>query len=112
LAEAALGDEVGRLQAEAGREDAVARRGAAAALDVPQHRDARLEARSALDLPAEALADPALREQPVPELVDLALVLGARELAAFADDDDREVLAPGVPSADLAADLVELHRLL
>src|SRR5262249_16671431 len=52
------------------------------------------------------------REQPVAELVDLALVLRTGKLAAFADDDDREVLAARVASPDLGADLVEVDRLL
>ena len=103
-------DEVRRLEAEARREDAVARGGGAAALDVPEHGHARLVPGPALDLLAEPLADAALREQPVPELVDLALVLGARQLAALADDDDREVLAARVPPLDLVAHLVEVDR--
>ena len=93
LAELACLDEVGRLEPEARREDAVVRGRRAAALHVPEHGHARLEAGAALDLVAELLADAALGEQLVAELVDLALVLGARQLAAFADDDDREVLA-------------------
>ncbi len=42
------------LSAEAGREHAVARRRGAAALDVPEHGDARLEAGALLDLRAES----------------------------------------------------------
>src|SRR5207237_6319105 len=76
----------------------------AAALHGAEHGDTRLEAGAVLDLVAEALADAALREQLVAELVDLALVLGARQLAAFADDDDREVLATAVAAVDLVAD--------
>src|SRR5205814_121860 len=76
LAEVACLDEVRRLQAEPRREDPVAGGGRAAALDVPEDGDARLEPGPARDLVAEALAYAALREQLVPELVDLALVLG------------------------------------
>src|SRR4051812_34838820 len=92
LSEVAGLDEVGRLQAEARGEDAVARGRGAAALNVAEDGDTRLEAGPALDLVAEALADAALREELVPELVDLSLVLGARQLAPFTDDDDGEVL--------------------
>ena len=84
--------------------------GDAAALDVAEDGHARLEAGRLLDLLAEPVADAALREQLVAELVDLALFLGSRELAALADDDDREVLAARVPAADLARDLVEVDR--
>src|SRR5215212_4910443 len=74
-AELAVLDEVGGLQAEARREDAVAGRGGAAALDVPEDGDARLEPCPLLELAPDCLADAAVREQLVPELVDLALVL-------------------------------------
>ena len=94
-----LVDEIGRLQPEPRREDAVARRRRPAALDVPEHRDARLEPRSLLDLPRERVADAA--EHDVAELVGLArlardeplLARLVRQLVALADDDDREVLA-------------------
>ena len=99
-AEAALVDEVGRLQPVARREHAVARSGGAAALDVAEHGHARLEARPLLDLVRDARADAALGEPHVPELVDLALRLAAAlELVALGDDDDREVLAAVVPAA-------------
>src|SRR3954471_10880570 len=75
-----------------------------------QYGDARLEAGAVLDLLAEPLADTALREQLVAELVDLALVVCARELAAFRDDDDREVLAAPVAATDLLLDLVVIDR--
>ncbi len=58
----ALVDEVGRLQSEARREHAVARGRRAAALDVAEHGDARLEAGSLLDLARpSAVADAAER---------------------------------------------------
>src|SRR4029079_10734886 len=108
LPEVALLDQVCRLQPEARREDPVAGGGGAAALDVTEHGDARLVAGAALDLDAEPLADAALREQLVTELVDLALVLGAGQLAALGNDDDREVLAASVPAADLLLHVVEV----
>ena len=60
-------DEVGRLEAVAGGEDAVARRRRAAALDVAEDGDPRLVARALLDLAGEDVADPA--QAHVPELV-------------------------------------------
>ena len=99
-AEAALVDEVGRLQPVARREHAVARGRGAAALDVAEHGHARLEAGALLDLVGDARADAALGEPHVPELVDLACVLAAAlELVPLRDDDDREVLAAVVPAA-------------
>src|SRR5439155_23231189 len=91
--------EGGRLEAEARCEDAVARGRRAAALDVAEHRDARLEAGALRHLDRERLADAALRQDHVPELVDLAVVRDPRQLRTFADDDDREVLPARVPLA-------------
>ena len=53
-----------------------------------------------LDLAAERLPDSAFRERHVPELVGLPAVREARQLAAFARDDDGEVLAARVSLAD------------
>ena len=66
-AEAALVDELGRLQPVARREHAVARGRRAAALDVAEHGDARLEPGPRLDLLRERVADAA--EHDVAELV-------------------------------------------
>src|SRR5581483_6039653 len=73
---------------------------------------ARLVAGALLDLAAEHVADAALRERDVPELVELALVLDTRQLAALADDHDREVLSARVTLADRLRHLVEVDRLL
>ncbi len=105
LSEVACFDEIGSLEPVARREDAVTRRRRPAALDVTEHRDARLVARPLLDLPAERLAD--ATEPNVSELVGrrrflgdrLSLARGVGQLVAFADDDDREVLAPVVALA-------------
>src|SRR5207248_2765307 len=75
---------------------AIPRRGGAAALHVAEHGDACLEARPLLDLPPERLTDAAPREDHMPELILLAPVREPRQLAAFADDDDGEVLAARV----------------
>ena len=111
-------DEVGRLEAVARREHAVARRRGAAALDVAEHGHARLEAGALLDLARERVADAA--EADVAELVgrarllrDLrALARRVRQLVALADDDDREVLAALVAALDLVARLLDGDRLL
>jgi len=66
--------EIGRLEAEARRQHAVAGRGAAAALDVAEHRDAGLEARPLLDLASERLADAARASAPVGRLSPLSYV--------------------------------------
>src|SRR5579885_3466160 len=108
--ELALRDAVVGLQPEARRANAVARRRGAAALDVPEHRDAGLEAGRPLDLLAQPLADAALRQQTMTELIHLALVLRPGQVAALADDDDREVLSACVPAPDLAADLLDVDR--
>src|SRR5205823_3150736 len=71
-AEAAFVHEVGRLQPVARRKHAVARGRRAAALHVPEHGHARLEAGALLDLVGQLRADAALRESHVPELVDVA----------------------------------------
>ena len=94
-AEVAVGDGVDRLQAEAGGEPAVERRGRAAALDVAEHDGARLLAGALLDLAGEPVADAA--EADVAEGVLLAgdqrhLAAVARD-RALGDDDDRGVLA-------------------
>ena len=91
-------DEVGRLQPEARRQHAVARRRRAAALDVAERRDARLVAGAVLDLLAEHLADAA--QEDVAEEVGRRRLLGdllllarvERELVALAHDDDGERL--------------------
>src|SRR6185437_3680688 len=57
---------------------------------------------------SRGVGDPPLREQLVAELVDLALVLGTGQLTSLAHDDDREVLAAGVPLTDLGDDLVDV----
>src|SRR5205823_8889768 len=87
LPERACVDQVCRLEAEAGGEDPVVGGGGAAALDVTEDGDACLEPGPVLDLLTQPFADATLREQLVAELVDLSLVLGARQLAALADDD-------------------------
>src|SRR5262249_17699987 len=56
------------------------------------------------------LADTALRQDHVSELILLARVLEARQLAALADDDDGEVLAARVPLPDPLRDLLEVDR--
>ena len=104
-AEAPLVDEVGGLEAESRREDAVARCRDPAALDVSEHGDARLEPGSLLDLASQRITDPA--EHDVAELVGLPRLAGdelslarlVRQLVALADDDDREVLPAVVPLA-------------
>src|SRR5205823_5590717 len=100
------------LEAVAGREHAVARSRRTAALHVAEHGDAGLEAGALLDLAAEQLPDAAVCERHVSELVDLAGVFEPWELAALADHDDREVLAPRVPTADAVGDFLEVDRLL
>src|SRR5262245_26621990 len=72
--EPTLVDELGRLHAEARREHAVARGRSAAALDVAEHGDPRLEPRALLDLAGERVADTA--EDDVPELVRRARLGG------------------------------------
>src|SRR5207247_5904479 len=104
--------EAGGLEPQPRREQAVARRRRSATLDAAEHGHARLEAGALLDLAADRLADAPLREELVAELVDLALVLGAVDLAALADDDDREVLPARVPLLDLAADLLHVDGAL
>src|SRR5439155_21534082 len=94
------------------RKHAVAGSGGAAALYVAENGDAGLEAGALLDLATEDLADAAVCKRHVPELVDLARVLEARQLAAFADHDDREVLAARMPAADPVCDLLEVDGLL
>src|SRR5262249_24748024 len=78
----------------------VGRRRAAAALDVAEHRRACLHARARLDLGGDGLADGAVLDAHVAELVDLARVLDPGELAAFARDDYREVLAARTAAPD------------
>src|SRR5262249_57733994 len=93
LAPLARLDQVGRLEAEAQAEDAVARSRRPAALDVAEHGRARLRAGARLDLPRDGLADRAVLDARVAEVVDLAGVREAGQLRALARDDDREVLA-------------------
>src|SRR5439155_23986203 len=85
---------------------------AAAALDVAEHRGARLHLRARLDLLRDRLADRAVLDAHVTEVVDLAFVGYARELGAFARDDHGEVLAARAPALDGRGDVVELHFLL
>ena len=73
-AEPARVDEVRGLEAEPGRQHAVARGRRAAALDVAEHRHARLEAGALLDLAGELAADAA--EDDVAELVGWARLAG------------------------------------
>src|SRR5205823_2751888 len=101
--------------AVAGREDPVARRRRATALDVAEDGDARLVAGPLLDELREPVADAAGREPDVAELVDLVLGTGAAflvQLVALADDHDGEVLAAVVPPAEVVAALVDRDRLL
>src|SRR5205085_11268786 len=93
-------------------EHAVARSRGAAPLDVAEHRDPSLEAGALLDLAGERVADAALGEPYMAELVLLALVGEPLELVALRDDDDREVLAALVAAADVVAGLVDRDRLL
>src|SRR5207237_6024000 len=111
-AELALLDEICGLQPIACREHAVTRRRRAAALDVPEHRHARLVAGALLDLAYERGADASLRQPHVAELVDVTAVAGALELEALRDDDDGEVLAALVPAPDVVARLLDRDRLL
>src|SRR5205823_1214328 len=110
--EAPFVDEVGRLQPVTGREDAVARRRRAAALDVAEDGDARLVTGALLDLSRQPVADAALGQSDVPELVDLALVRQALQLVALADDHDREVLAALVPPPDVRTGFLDRDRML
>ena len=75
-----------------------------------EHGDSRLETRAFLDLAPERLADAALRQDHMPELILLACVFQPGQLAALADDDDGEVLASCVPLPDPLCDLVEVDR--
>ena len=102
--------EVRRLEPEARREHAIARRGGAAALHVAEHGDARLETGALLDLASEHIADAALGEDRVAELIRLAGVGEPGQLAALADDDDGEVLAARVPLPDRLRHLLEIDR--
>src|SRR5262249_17081691 len=104
--------EVGRLQPEARCENAIAGRRRPTTLNVAEHRDPTPEAGPLLHLARECIADAALREPNVPELVLLAFVGEPFELVSLRDDDDREVLAPLVPAADVVAGFVDRDRLL
>ena len=104
--------EVGGLEAEAQSEDAVACGGRAAALDVAEHRRARLHARALLDLLRNRFADGAVLDAHVAELVDLAFVGDAGQLGALARDDHREVLAASLAPLDGSGDRVVVDRLL
>src|SRR6266700_3866736 len=73
---------------------------------VDEHGDARLEAGALLDLPPERIADAPLREDHVPELILLARVGEPGQFAAFADDDDGEVLPACVALPDRLGDLL------
>ena len=111
--------QLGRLQPEPRREEhAIARRRRAAALNVPEDGDTRLEPRSLLDLSRERVADAA--EDEVAELVGCPRVVGdeptlarlVRELVALAHDDDREVLPSLVSLDELLARALDGDRLL
>src|SRR3982074_1074414 len=104
--------ERGRLQAVPGCEHTVARSRRSAALHVSEHGDAGLEAGALLDLSPEQLADAGVGALHVSELIDLPGVFEPGQFAALADHDDREVLAPRVPTADAVGDLFEVDRLL
>src|SRR3954454_15504087 len=74
LPELAVEREVCRLEPEASGQHAISRRGGAAALHVAEHRDARLETGALLDLASERIADAALGEDHVAELIRLSAV--------------------------------------
>ena len=99
------------MDAEAGPQHAVEGGGRAAALDVPEHGDARLVAGLCLDEVRELQPDAA--QAHVAEFVQLlggGRFLGA-ELGAFGDDDDGEVLVLcAVPVLDVLANLVNVDR--
>ena len=86
--------------------------GDAAALDVAEHRRARLHAGARLDLLGHGVADGAVLDPDVAELVDLALVGDAGQLGALAGDDHREVLAARLAALDRGGDVVVDDRLL
>src|SRR5438034_1960184 len=109
--------EVAGLEPVARREDAVARRRRAAALDVPEHGHAGLVAGALLDLGREHVADAA--ETDMTERVGLLLLRHltslpgrVRELVTLGDDDDRKVLAARVAVHDLRAGVLDADRVL
>src|ERR1035438_1041278 len=94
-----------RGQPEPARQHPVKRRRRAAALDVAKHCGPGLITESLLDLPLEALADPA--EPRMPELVDLArhdLHRARLRRRALGDHDDREIAPALVAVTDQPAD--------
>src|SRR5436309_12690534 len=102
VAEAALAHEVQGADAEAGADDAVERGGGAAALDVAQHRDPRLDPEALGDL----LRDPEADAGAAP-LADAGRRLLAGGEGALRDDHDRERAAAPVPAVEHLAHLVE-----
>src|SRR6266545_1926992 len=110
---ARVADEVGREHAVASAEDAIARGGRAAALDVPEHRHAALHLRPRLDLRREERADAA--EPHVTELVQVSrygTVLPALDLRPLRHHDDGGALPARLPGEHILRDLIEIHRAL
>src|SRR5262249_10345690 len=104
--------EIGGLQPEPESEHAVAGSGGAAALDVAEHRGAGLHARAALDGPCDRVADVAVLDADVADVVDLALVRVARPVGALTRDADGAVLPTGAAAVDGGGDRVVVDRLL
>ena len=66
----------------------------------------------ALDLLGDGVADGAVLDTDVAEVVDLALVGDARQLRSLARDDHRELLAARLAPLDRGGDGVVVDRLL
>ena len=111
-AERAVADRADRVHAEPGGQNPVERGRRAAALDVAEHRAARLLAGPLLDLLGQQLADtaqPDVAERVEPLAADLASAVG--RVRALRDHHDRRV--PGLePVLHVGADLLDAVRLL
>ena len=105
VAELPRGDEVHRLDAESRREDAVEGRRRAAALQVPEHGDARLEVRAEGDLVGDPPPDPAeAAGRAVRAGLLLVYLLAAGGEGSLGDDDDAEAASRALALLDVIAD--------
>src|SRR6187549_3632992 len=77
-----------------------------------EDRDPRLVTGSLLDLACQFRADAALGETDMAELVDVLRLTHALQLVALRDDDDGEILAAFVPTAELLASVLDRDGLL